>query len=208
MVATEYDGDGEGRLPDPDSIAYVLHSTEAEVEAAIVALVGQKLIDVDGEGNWRMHDYAQWQEGESPTPEPPVAPSALAKRKAAIAKVEKDPDAERKLHKLQELIEGLCEGLQMDARELGSTYGRWAKAFQGMAANGQYCRDDMRKLAQFVQTTDYWRERRATPTPEAILGQVGAWKASGMPDRWSPGMRQGATRPISTATAAQLRSQG
>lgn len=212
MVATEFDGEGEGRLPDADSIAYVLHSTEAEVEAAIIDLTKQRLIDVGGDGEWRMHDYSQWQEGETPKPQLPVAPSALAKRKAAAVgkpAESREPNGGRPLTNMQEIIEGVCEGLGLDARELGSGYGRYSKAFQGLAASGKYGREDMRKLARFVQTSDYWRGQRATPPPEQIVAQVGAWRASGMPEQWSPGMRQTSPRAMSTAAAAaQLRSQG
>lgn len=201
-IATEYDGEGEGRLPDVESIAHILRREVEETEEAVLTLIGLRLIDVDGSGDYRMHEYREWQEGDVPSSLPVPAPV----KKRVIRKTEVAPEDARELSPIQACVAGYCEAVGIDPRELGGLYGRYSKAFMGLSKAG-YTQEDCRRLARFVQTSDYWRGNRGTPPPEMVVAQVGAWKASGKPETWSPGMRQVTNGRISTATAAQLRSQ-
>ena len=204
-IATEYDGEGEGRLPGPEDVCHILYRRVTPellqpIEDAIHELVALRLIDIRPDGDYQMHDYRQWQEGDVPAPAPPPA-----KRRAASTALA--PAGDKPLSAVQAAVAGYCDALSMDPRELGGTYGRYSKAFMGLAAAG-YSRDDCRKLTKFVATSDYWRGARTQPPPEAVVGQVGAWKASGKPELWTPGMRQVTNGRVSVAGAArQLRGQ-
>jgi hypothetical protein len=205
MVATEYDGEGEGRLPDADSIAFRLNNgvTVAEVECAIHALVGHRLIDVDAEGEYRMHDYAEWQRGDVPTPEP-TKPRTTERAKPTAAAARIVPAAEqvpgttgrldkhgRPLNRLQELVEAYCDALGMEVGIIGPQWGRYGKPFSGLAANGSYTYEDVYKLTGYVATMPYWIGNGSAPPPEQVVKEVGPWKARGKPVAWSPGPQIG-----------------
>lgn len=62
--------DQNGALPSLDSCAYIMRTTTEKLQPYVDALVEARLIDRDGDAEYRMHDWLDWQTSKpSDTPE-------------------------------------------------------------------------------------------------------------------------------------------
>lgn len=200
-IATEYDSEGRGKLPDATSIAFILYEREdaQEIEAierGIARLIFARLIDVDGDGEYRMHDYEQWQEGDAPSTQlpAPLTKKAMKSRdtsRSALVPADGEIRVNSKgvpLTNLQLAVEAYCRAVEMDIEIIRPNWGKYGKALTGIV-NAGYTEEDIYKLTCYVASSAYWIGQGTAPPPDQVVSQAGVWKARGKPSRWTPGPR-------------------